>query len=406
MVLLQLSDIHFRKNPNEVDEYSQMRIRTYEKLQSICRKINVDGVLICGDVAFSGTEEEYTQKAATFMNRIMEVTGCSDSQIYMVPGNHDKNWNEKGWYTRALLREGMLSSKEIEKIFPNLYMDEPETIKMLLAPFKNYIEFASKYSSASVGAKNILTDLPVTISDHLYWRAKLAEIEGYIIYLYGINSCMASDKDDERHRLSLPQMLYHIDRVKGDINISMMHHPLGWLINSGDIVTQMNKRFLVQLYGHEHIPSEEVDGTLKIFSGAYMAPQNEVQKNEKCNPLFNIIDLDVKGDELKVQITPYQWKWTDEDDGYFEEKETKPYSLKINDSNAAVYPKEKQLSLPKGLRERDIEIKWINYPYNENVVKKMYPDFEIKHNFLLDSTEFFRRLRADDRYQELYELLK
>ena len=46
------------------------------------------------------------------------------------------------------------------------------------------------------------------------------------------------------------------------------------------------------------------------------------------------------------------------------------------------------------------------YPYNENVVKKMYPDFEIKHNFLLDSTEFFRRLRADDRYQELYELLK
>lgn len=107
MVLLQLSDIHFRKNPNEVDEYSQMRIRTYEKLQSICRETNVEGVLICGDVAFSGTEEEYNQKAATFMNRILEITGCSDSQIYMVPGNHDKNWNEKGGYTRTLLREGI-----------------------------------------------------------------------------------------------------------------------------------------------------------------------------------------------------------------------------------------------------------------------------------------------------------
>ena len=63
-----------------MDEYSQMRIRTFEKLQAICGSIKVEGVLICGDVAFSGTEEEYTQKAATFMNRIMEITGCSEAE--------------------------------------------------------------------------------------------------------------------------------------------------------------------------------------------------------------------------------------------------------------------------------------------------------------------------------------
>ena len=48
--LLQLSDIHFRKKPDELDEYSQMMVRMIETIEDYCQNESINAILICGDI--------------------------------------------------------------------------------------------------------------------------------------------------------------------------------------------------------------------------------------------------------------------------------------------------------------------------------------------------------------------
>lgn len=409
ITLLHLSDIHFKKKPNEVDEYSQMRTRMYEILRDICKTEQINGILICGDIAYSGLKKEYDEKAKPFIGKLQQITECSDAQIYMVPGNHDRTWNVKNGKTRNLMRNGFLYCNKSEELLSDICLEEPETLKTILEPSANYIEFASRYSCISDGVRRVVAGQEMSSNDKMYWVSKLFEENGYTINLIGINTTLLSDSDDKNHKQFLPVHLYKIDKQQRVINISMMHHPVDEIKDGNKVAADLDKRFLVQLTGHVHVPSSEKGSVLKISSGAFMPPMNENEEPEDgYNPVFNIISFEIANDNLRVKVQPYKWEWSteDKDDGVFEKQDAETYSLKANDGTVMAQTTEKTLKLPKDIRERDIEIKWINHPYNETIVKEMYPDFEIKHDFLLDSTEFFGRLKADDRYQELYDLLK
>lgn len=408
ITLLHLSDIHFKKKPNEVDEYSQMRTRMYEILSDICKTDQINGVLICGDIAYSGLKKEYEEKAKPFIGKLQQITGCDDAQVYMVPGNHDRTWNAKYCKTRSLMRYGFLHYDKSEILLSDICLEEPETLGIMLEPSVNYIEFASRYSCISDGVRRVVAGQGMSSNDKMYWVSKLFEENGYTINLVGINTTLLSDSDDKNHKQFLPVHLYKIDKQQRVINISMMHHPVDDIKDGDNVAADLDKRFLVQLTGHVHVPSSKIGSVLKISSGAFMPPMNENKEPEDgYNPVFNIIGFEVTNDNLRVKVQPYKWEWSkeDKDDGVFVMQEVETYSLKANDGKEMAISTEKVLKLPEGLRERDIEIKWINHPYNETFILKMYPDFNIKHDFLLDSTLFFRRLRADDRYLELYELL-
>lgn len=408
ITLLHLSDIHFKKMPNEADEYSQMRTRMYEILRDICKTKQINGILICGDIAYSGLKKEYDEKAKPFIGELQQITRCDDAQIYMVSGNHDRTWNVKYGKTRSLMRNGFLHCDKSEALLSDICLEEPETLRTLLEPSANYIEFASRYSCISDGVRRVVAGQEMSSNDKMYWVSKLFEENGYTINLIGINTTLLSDSDDKNHKQFLPVHLYRIDKQQRVINISMMHHPVDEIKNGDKVAADLDKRFLVQLTGHIHVPSSKKGSVLKISSGAFMPPMNENKEPEDgYNPVFNIISFEVANDEFHVDVQPYKWEWSkeDKDDGVFVKQEVDTYYLQPNDGTVMAISTEKVLKLPEGLRERDVEIKWINHPYNETIIKKMYPDFYIKHDFLRDSTEFFGRLKADDRYQELYELL-
>ena len=117
---LQISDIHFRSLPDERD----------------------DCILICGDVAFSGNTEEYEQRAKVFINNLLEITQCQTAQVYMVPGNHDKDRNAKYQNTRWMFRECMLNAEKIDNHFFDLYKEENDVYSKCLMPFDAYYNFA------------------------------------------------------------------------------------------------------------------------------------------------------------------------------------------------------------------------------------------------------------------------
>lgn len=53
LTFLQISDIHFKKFDDSVDEYSEMRQRMKDCVEDYCRHNKIDNILICGDIAFS-----------------------------------------------------------------------------------------------------------------------------------------------------------------------------------------------------------------------------------------------------------------------------------------------------------------------------------------------------------------
>ena len=181
---------------------------------------------------------------------------------------------------------------------------------------------------------------------------------------------------------------------------------MNFLKDGDEIENSMDKKFAVQFYGHIHKQSVQNGGALKVFSGALQPPASEVEKDKAYNPIFNIIQMDVENDTLHVDIIPYKWEWTDEEDGEFAKDKLMSYQINVKDNISGQQPKRKQLTLPANETARGIEIKLMTKPHGENIIKKIYPDFDLKHNQISDFEEFFCRLRKDDRYTELYEQLK
>lgn len=413
LTLLQLSDIHFRKKPEELDEYSQMRVRMIETIEDYCKNESITAILICGDIAFSGNHAEYDDKARVFISELLAKTGCVDEQVYIVPGNHDKNRNAKGGCTRSLMRDGLLYGINGEQLLSQICFEETATLKKMILPFEDYIKYALLHRCVSDAVKKTYFDETVTTNDKLYWSSEIGQLGDYRVMLHGINSCLVSDWDDrdalkdekKGHLQYLSKQMYNINKHRDEINISMMHHPLDFLKDGDDIENNMDRKYAVQLYGHIHKPSAQKDGALKIFSGALQPPIDDVKKNKEYYPVFNIIQMDVDNNVLHVDIHPYVWKWADDEDGVFERRETSRYQIDVEDNISAKQSRRKRLTLPPNETARGLEIKLMLNPRRENIIKKIYPDFILKHR-IADFEEFFNRLRKEDQYTKLYEQLK
>ena len=81
--------------------------------------------------------------------------GAEAKQVYLVPGNHDKNREAEGKYTRAFLRDGLLFDKQADFLLDNIKREEQKTMQALYKPFHDYIEFASEYDSLSDVANRV-----------------------------------------------------------------------------------------------------------------------------------------------------------------------------------------------------------------------------------------------------------
>lgn len=85
---LQISDIHFTDDTGNDDGYKLMKCKFLEDIEA-CKGLmgKVDRILICGDIAFVGMDNQY-KEARAFINKICEKTDCED--VLLAPDNHDK----------------------------------------------------------------------------------------------------------------------------------------------------------------------------------------------------------------------------------------------------------------------------------------------------------------------------
>lgn len=311
---IHLSDIHFRRYSGDLyDIDNDLRAELIHDISHrLLKQIpSIDGILICGDIAFSGQEDEYSA-ASTFLEEICDTLTLDKKRIFCVPGNHDidQNITRSSFSVKALqqtLEQAdnlAVFDDNLAKIFRNAQDSE-----ILYSPLMCYNEkFAAQYGCSLA-------------PDKVMWMQEIEFDFGYKLCIVGINSTIISNhedhRDDKTERLMRIGDMQIPSRKDNTIFLSLCHHPPEcWNDPEQKLSKKISKRIAIQLYGHKHMQVlENVDNTIIVRSGATHPSRFE----DGWIPRYNWISIEVNRldgkDTLKVKIYP---RVLSEDESSFE----------------------------------------------------------------------------------------
>lgn len=422
--LLQLSDIHWKKQLDAADDYTDIRDQMLQDLEYYCQGTGnaFDKILICGDIAFSGSTDEY-KRANLFIRDLCKTVACKSEEVYTVPGNHDKNVNEHPKCVREFIHQAISKQEKKGDWWWNKMIDEDFSfIKKLYTPFKEYNYFCNDERDNAEPFMLRALELGVDRYDgaEMFWHSEFEDnLEGYQVNLYGVNSALISDLDDydpapnrkEGHRLFLPQIAYRGAKYKdGIINILMCHHPLDFLLNKDEIAKDLDKRYALQLYGHVHIANSDVNNNaVHIYSGSL----NPGDVNDNTyKPVYNIIELSIETHDNESDVLNVNLRVQKYDGEQFvkDEEQSKLFKVTLKkhdgwkDCNKTAEAIEQKL--PDGLSKRDVRHMFKQCPNSKEIIQKMYPKIDCTGSAYMRNQVFLEKIREDNRWVELYNMIK
>lgn len=137
MRFLLLSDIHWLAVANELDPDATMRNAFLRDVEDFCKKGAFDHILISGDIAFKGSRDEY-EKAFNFLSLLCEKAKCDIEQIYVIPGNHDKNFKAEKCALRQAIHSGLSNdSSKTDELFNSLLDQDFDTVRTFTSLLKS-----------------------------------------------------------------------------------------------------------------------------------------------------------------------------------------------------------------------------------------------------------------------------
>lgn len=418
MKFLILSDIHFIATAEEQDPNAKMRRAFLQDLKDyVSENGGFDYILISGDVANKGQEAEF-DNATKLINDICDIVKCTSDRVYVVPGNHDKNFASHNPELRHLINAGLSceSAKSDEK-FTQLLNKDFKNFKLLYHPFTNYHNFALGFDSTEPMMQKIIDnpkdDCFNPDTDKLYLKSQLENLDEYQVYLYCLNSSLISDWDDLKddgtgHKQFLPSLCYKaIVETEGCINIAMMHHPLTHLVDKEKIEVTLDQNFQLQIYGHLHRSAYSANNAVRIESGALQPPSDE--GNNEYFSIYNILELNVipndeKSDKLQVALRVQKYN---ENDNKFEENIENNFTHSIDLKKHINRWKQNSLApivkLPEGITLRQIRVKFLQ---NKNRKALIGADFNDNETINENSIRFLNKMEAEGRLTELWNNMK
>lgn len=301
---IHLSDIHFNKNSGDVyDLDSDLRNELIRDIQYHAREnlISVKGILVCGDIAFSGKSQEY-KAASDFLREVCSKLEIAEEAVFCVPGNHDVDQSIPSESPIIKAIQDQISQvetrNEIDSILTKFSRDSQYN-DLLYAPIECYNnEFAGKF-------KCFITPQKPT------WEFDFELDEKYKLRLFGMNSTVISNADDHApyFKGNRPMLMgqYQVpSRIDKAIHLTLCHHPPEcWLDPDQYLKSRMDSRVQIQLYGHKHVQTiQKTDTTLIIGSGATHPSRRE----PSWIPRYNWISLEVitrsDTDYVSVKVFP------------------------------------------------------------------------------------------------------
>jgi predicted phosphodiesterase len=293
---IHLSDIHFgQEKGGEIIIHEDVKNRLIDDVATMVGMLpgkKMTGIIITGDIAFSGKREEY-RKAATWLDRVANAACCEITDIQVVPGNHDIDRTEISGATELMLRD--ISDHGETKL--DLFLENENDRELLHKRFHAYRPFAEGY------------DCPLDV--HGGCPSRLVELApGRKLRFMGLNSALICSKKDEEGRLLLGARQRVLPITEGEELVVLSHHPLHWFQDSEDARLYIRNRARIFISGHEHNPSVKIEhvqnncALMMLAAGATVPPANE-----EYNYTYNVLqfDWDQTADALKVTVHPRAW---------------------------------------------------------------------------------------------------
>lgn len=311
IILIQLSDIHFRSPKSKVAN------RASSVARAVTAKIPTADdcfLILSGDIANTGAPEEY-KVAKDFLEEIKaELTDAGIGAVYTVavPGNHDLNLRNE-IDTRQLILES-----------PETYLAKP-------------IDFNGFNFEAIISVQDDFFAFESTVDgqtrmqnhEKLYYR-RVFQVGSRSILFHCFNTAWLSRKHEQQAKLFIPPCALHgTTPPPTDLSIAVFHHPYNWLDASNH---RLLKQFVesqadVVLTGHEHDTGADRHISIKGYGIDYLRA-----------PAFDDPDIAENGFQILVadfenesqQLFQFQW------DGFrFKEANSATWKLHRNSSRPA-----------------------------------------------------------------------
>lgn len=303
LLIVHISDIHFKKNDNHIlSKEKQIFAAINSQIDS---EVEAVFCVITGDIAFSGSGEEYNV-ALDFLAKFEEETH-RQIQFVVCPGNHDCDFSATD-STREIILDSCFKKPD--------QVSFEDVIKNCCQSQNNFHDFKECIDeSISKNCDNY--------GNELLQVKKYKISTGHNINFHCYNTAWCSLKSESKSQIGKKIFpVHYVEKIlqeeNNDLTVSIFHHPYNWLNpdnmrafrdfveNTSDII----------LTGHEHsernIKSQDLSRKKEnfIFQGAVF--QNSEDESDSG---FKIIKLNI--DEKTGEIRSYIW-----------DKEKKRYSGK------------------------------------------------------------------------------
>lgn len=299
---IHLSDIHFGQEGGSVHgPHQSVRREIIRDCKERSRTLGkADGILINGDVAFSGTKAQFDRSAA-WIEALAAAVGCSDqTDVRVIPGNHDVDRSQIDYFCETAHER--LRGIEPDKLDGELakMAKAKEESNPLLAKLQNYRVFASRYGCDFN---------PV---ERLSWRKTYEFDANHRFEILGLTSVLVCDSNDAKDKMILGSNQYIFDR-EDDVEVFVMvHHPLSWFKDQHDAQRYLDRARVI-LTGHEHMQrvnkesSLSGDEFLRVYAGATNPPETGGAYPYRYSWLE--FALHIEGDRQYIRVTVYPRVW-------------------------------------------------------------------------------------------------
>lgn len=138
------------------------------------------------------------------------------------------------------------------------------------------------------------------------WRERDLVLQcGTIVRLRGLCSAFVSNEHDAKNNIVIGQAQVNVQRIDGVEYLTLCHHPPDWLRDQDAVVSHLESKVRIQLFGHKHSQRvQEINKTLRVTAGA-MHPERDESDWE---PIYNVIEI-FRIDDQRMSIRLYQRRW-------------------------------------------------------------------------------------------------
>lgn len=279
--ILHLSDFHFENKNENQDKIFNSLVSTIEKEHN---NKPFDYIFITGDVINRGQPEIY-ETAQNYINSFITKLNFDKNDIFIVPGNHDNNFNlefSKNIEEEEETLRNSLQSEHFDKVQQIECQNEKflTTTKQRQKSFFNFIK--------QLGINTTIPNCSCRDND---------------IYIISLNSSIFSSKNDHRNQIyfidtQFEKSIHGVDFTNKKVFI-LSHHPIDYLEeNIKDKILDFARKHNAFIFsGHSHIQAYE-----KQFRNNKTAHQFWCGNFQENNASFNIVELDYELKAFRLSI--------------------------------------------------------------------------------------------------------